>query len=168
MELDLNSLSAMHPRLGLSTALEYGYRVAIGLGRNGHSPAVNLAVSLDGHRQQGHLNWLAAPDGADAQLDFHRITEDTAEAVALALVHVSKGWVVERRLQRREFGDWRLTDADGNHIALEVSGVDKVDTGQRRLKEKLKQVERCRTTGAKVACVVELAPPRSRLKTAWS
>ena len=87
-------------------------------------------------------------------------------AVALALVHVSKGWVVDRRLQRREFGDWRLTDPEGNHIAMEMSGVDKVDTGQRRLKEKVAQVARCMTTGQKVACVVELAPPRSRLKSA--
>ena len=156
----------MHPRLGLSTAVEYGSRAAIGLGRNGHAPGVKLAVSLDDRRQQGHLYWRTAPRGADAQLDFHRITEDAAEAVALALVHVSKGWVVDRRLQRREFGDWRLTDPEGNHIAMEVSGVDKVDTGQRRLKEKVAQVARCMTTGQKVACVVELAPPRSRLKSA--
>ena len=108
----------MHPRLGLSTAVEYGSRAAIGLGRNGHAPGVKLAVSLDDRRQQGHLYWRTAPRGADAQ------------------------------------------------IAIEVSGVDKVDTGQRRLKEKVAQVARCMTTGQKVACVVELAPPRSRLKSA--
>lgn len=40
-----------------------------------------------------------------AQLDFDRVTEDAAEAIALAMVYVSNGWVVRRRLQRGENTD---------------------------------------------------------------
>jgi hypothetical protein len=165
MELHLTRLQEMHPILGLSAALEYEYRAAVGLARHAHSPGVRLAISLDGGRQRGHLHWSEASQGSDIQLDFHRVTEDAAEAVAMAVVFVGWGWTIVRRLQRREKGDWLLIDADGNYIAMEVSGVDGVDTGQRRLREKVQQVRQSSTRGSKVACVVELSPPRSRLRT---
>jgi hypothetical protein len=96
------------------------------------------------------------------QLDFGRITEDAAEAVALAMVHENGGWTVLRRMQRGDFADWLLLDADGREVALEVSGVDKVDTGQRRLKTKIRQVRRS-PADRKAAAVVELKPPRCRM-----
>jgi len=166
MDLHLTRRQEMHPILRLTTALEYEYRAAIGLARHGHTSGVRLGVSLDGQRRQGRLHWREAPPGADLQLDFHRVTEDAAEAVAMALVHVGRGWTILRKLQRRERGDWLLVDSDQNRIAMEVSGVDGIDTGQRLLKQKMQQVRQSRTRGSKVACVVELAPPRARLQTA--
>ena len=166
MDLHLTRLREMHPLLSLSTVLEFEYRAIIGLTMHTHASGVQLAVSLDGKRQQGRLHWPEVPQGADDQLDYHRVTEDAAEAVALALVHVGRGWTIVRRLQRRECGDWLLVDADRNYIAMEVSGVDDVDKGQRRLREKVRQVRQSPVRGGKVACVVELTPPRSRLQTA--
>lgn len=127
---------------------------------------VNLGIVLDGRGRRGTLHWLNASGGDAGQLDFHRVTEDTAEAIALALVHVAKGWVVRRRLQRGEAADWLLVDPDRNLVAMEVSGVNTVDPAQRRLREKVAQVGNCKVAGDKVACVVEIGPPRSRLRTA--
>jgi hypothetical protein len=76
------------------------------------------------------------------QHDCNRITEDGAEAVALALTHRHKGWRVIRRLQREEHADWLLEDTreSGRQVAaLEVSGVDRGGIAQ-RLTEKLAQV----------------------------
>ena len=165
MELDLGRLKDMHPLLSLSTAREYAYRAAVGLERHGHRSGVTLSVLPDAKRQKATLQWpLAAGDGG-AQLDFIRVTEDAAEAITLALVHVAKGWTVRRRLQRGESADWLLIDGDRNLVALEVSGVDTEDSRQRRLKEKAVQVGRCGLEAMKVASVVELRPPRCRTRT---
>lgn len=166
MDLHLIRLQEMHPVLPLRTALEYEYRAAIGLARHGHTPGVRLAVSHDGRRRQDRLHWREASPDADLQLDFHRVTEDAAEAVALALVHAGRGWTIVRRLQHRERGDWLLVDAERNHIALEVSGIDQTDSAHRRLREKVGQVRQAPTRGSKVACAVELAPPRCTVQTA--
>jgi len=64
-------------------------------------------------------------------LDANVVTELGAEALALALVHETRGWVVRRRLQRGEFADWLLDAPDGKVVALEVSGTDTVDRGLR-------------------------------------
>lgn len=165
MEIDLGRLHDMHPLLSHSTAREYAYRAAIGLDRHRHMPGVPLAVQFDGGRRKANIIWSAFPGEGGAQLDFHRVTEDTAEAVALALVHVANGWTIRRRLQRGEAADWLLIDGERNLVALEVSGVDILDTGQRRLKEKTEQVRRCGIEATKVACVMELRPPRCRTRT---
>jgi hypothetical protein len=166
MDLHLTHLQEMHPVLPLTTALEYEYRAAIGLARHGHTPGVRLAISHDGQSRHDRLHWRQASPDADLQLDFNRVTEDAAEAVALAVVHTGEAWTIVRRLQHRKRGDWLLVDADQNHIALEVSGVDQFDTARRRLREKVQQVRQAPTRGSKVACVVELAPPRCRVQTA--
>ncbi len=166
MELHLARLREMHPLLALSTVADYAHRAAVGLGRHKHISGVSLGIDLDSRVQRGTLHWDAASEDDAHQLDFHRVTEDTAEAVALALVHIAKGWVVRRRLQRGEAADWLLVDPDHNLVALEVSGTDTVDTARRRLAEKVDQVGRCKIAGTKAACVVEIGPPRSRLRTA--
>ncbi len=163
MDLNLMRLRAMHPLLPQSTASEYAQRAAIGLGRHGHSPGVELKIPLDDQARQAWLHWVVTSPANGSQLDFHRVTEDTANAIALALVHVAHGWVVRRRLQRGEFADWLLVDQDQNLVAMEVSGVNTVDTALRRCREKVQQVQKCRTPGRKAACVVELRPPRSRI-----
>jgi hypothetical protein len=166
MELDLSRLREMHPNLSLSTALEYENRAAVGLARHGHASGTRLHVVIDDQPRQDRLHWREAPPSAHLHLDFNRVTEDAAEAVAMVLVHASRGWTILRRLQRREKGDWLLADAHQHHIALKISGVDGIDTGDRRLREKMQQVAQSKIRGLKAACVVELTPPRSRLKSA--
>ena len=164
MEFDLTRLGEMHPLLAKSTAQEYAYRSAIGLGRHGHELGVRLKLNWTDRSGPSTLHWRVARAGAAAQLDFHRVTEDTAEAVALAVVHVTKGWVVRRRLQRGEFADWLLIDRGKSLVAMEVSGVDTTDAAGRRMREKVEQAKRCEIPGKKAACVVELQPPRSRMR----
>jgi hypothetical protein len=48
--------------------------------------------------------------------------------VALALVYVSRSWMVLRRLQREEHADWLLRETTSRRlVALEVSGTDEGD-----------------------------------------
>lgn len=54
------------------------------------------------------------------QHDHNRITEDGAEAVALALAHRHRAWRIIRRMQRGGRADWLLEDAGGGTVALEV------------------------------------------------
>jgi hypothetical protein len=157
----------MHPRLAPTTGADCAYKAAVGLARHGHVPGVSLEIAFDDRREHRALYWPDQSVAGDTHLDFNRVTEDAAEAIALALVHVVKGWVVRRRAQRQEHADWLLVDSDKQAIALEVSGVDMVDTGQRRLREKVGQVRRHQNPRAiKVACIVELGPPRTTLRTA--
>jgi len=167
MDVDVSRLLEMHPRLAPTTGADCAHKAAVGLSRHSHLPGVNLEIMFDGERQRAALNWSTGPDLDGDRLDFHRVTEDAAEAIALALVYVAKGWVVRRRAQREEHADWLLVDTDMRSIAMEVSGVDMIDAGQRRLREKVEQVRRHQNPRAiKVACIVELHPPRSRLRTA--
>lgn len=160
--LDLSLLKQMHPLLPAATALEYAHRAAIGLGRHRHEPGVVLSAALDGDLKQARLHWVPSPSHDAAQIDRQRVTEDAAEAIALALVHADRGWVVRRRLQRGEFADWLLVDPKRKHVALEVSGIDDGDDG-RRLREKIEQVRQTTVAPCRAACVVELATPHATL-----
>jgi hypothetical protein len=85
--------------------------------------------------------------------------------VALALIYSACGWVVRRRLQRRESADWLLVDSESQAIALEVSGLDAGSLAS-RLRLKLEQVRNSTIAQKKAACVVEIASPRAELKVA--
>ena len=157
-------LKSMHPLLPASTAIEYAYRAGVGLERHDHEPGVGLATLIEKVKGQTSLHWLPTSGGGE-QLDRHRITEDAAEAVALALVRVAQGWVVRRRLQRGESADWLLRDAQARLVALEVSGIDKGDDSE-RLRIKLEQVRGTTVGSQRAACVVELASPRATVAIA--
>jgi hypothetical protein len=94
-------------------------------------------------------------------VDYHRVTEEAAEGIALALVSSGCNWIVLRRLQRGEVADWLLRGSNGALVALEVSGLDAPDNG-RRLREKLAQVHKARFD-VKAACLVVLAKPQASL-----
>jgi hypothetical protein len=165
MKLDLMQLKSMHPLLPASTAAEYGHRAAVGLERHHHESGVPLATLIENLARAASLHWIGSPLGDVDLLDRDRITEDAAEAVALALVHVARGWVVRRRLQKGEAADWLLLDPEAGLVALEVSGIDKgEDSG--RLREKLEQVRRATIANRRVACVIELSTPRATVATA--
>lgn len=167
MEVDVGRLREMHPLLAPTSVTDYLHKVAVALSRHHHSPGASLDITLDGLQQNGILLW---PDGLALHidtLDFHRVTEDAAEAIVLTLTFVSKGWVVRRRMQRGEHADWLLADPANRRIALEVSGVNSVDRSQQKLREKVEQVRRHPNQQAiKAACVVELSVSRCRLRTA--
>lgn len=158
-------LKSMHPLLSALTAAEYGHRAGIGLERHLHVPGVALDAWNEGVAQEARLHWTGSPFGDFEQLDRHRITEDAAEAIALALVHVARGWVVRRRLQRGESADWLLQDRESFLVALEISGIDAGDVTD-RLRIKLGQVRRATIAGQRAACVVELSTPRAKVATA--
>ena len=77
----------MHPGLPFDVVLGMVGRAALALERNAHAPGVKLSLDLQRVLSNAALSWL----GADlAKIDMHdhnRITEDGAEAVALALAH---------------------------------------------------------------------------------
>lgn len=126
-------------------------------------PGVHLTVIGEDWLKGGRLVWAEIQRPSDEVYDGHRLTEDGAEGIALAVVHALFGWTVRRRLQRGESGDWLLFDEEGRYLVLEVSGVSDRGEGRRRLKDKLLQVSRCVIPAFKAACVVEFAGPLLRL-----
>lgn len=163
MKIDLARLRDLHPLLPLPTALGYTQRAALGLGRRGHSSGVTIKISLEENERKGVLTWEKVDLSEAEQIDSHRITEDAAEAIALALVKVSNNWTVRRRAMRGESADWFLRDSNQHVVALEISGINGIDLNGARMKEKLLQVAKCRTLGTKAACVIELQPPGVRM-----
>ncbi|MFL6196169.1 MAG: hypothetical protein ACJ75H_18460 [Thermoanaerobaculia bacterium] len=161
MEINLSELRAMHPRLPEDVALLMTVRAALGLQRNGHESPVAIGLDLERVASQGLLFW---PGSDLAELDQHdhdRVTEDGAEAIALALAHRHRGWRVVRRLQREERADWLLEpsgEAMGERIALEVSGVDRGSVTA-RLAEKLAQVAQSTDVDQRCAGVVGFEKP---------
>jgi hypothetical protein len=155
----------MHPLLPASTAAEYGYRAAVGLERHRHTSGVALTTSIESGTREASLHWTSSSPGGGDQLDRNRITEDAAEAVALALVHVAQGWVVRRRLQRGESADWLLVDSEARLVALEVSGIDEGEVFK-RIRVKLEQVRSASIAKQRAACVVELSTPRATIAMA--
>ena len=99
------------------------------------------------------------------QHDDNRITEDGAEAVALAVAHRYRAWRVIRRMQREEHADWLLEDArEGGRrlIALEVSGVNRGGLVA-RLSEKLAQVAKNTDVDQRWAGVIGFEEPIAAL-----
>lgn len=165
MKLDLTQLKSMHPLLPASTAAEYAHRSAVGLERHQHEPGVALETLIEQVEHDASLHWARSTPADIEQLDRHRVTEDTAEAIALSLVHVALGWVVRRRLQRGESADWLLRDRDARLVALEVSGIHAGEVAD-RLRIKLAQVRHATISEMRAACVVELSRPRAELAMA--
>src|SRR5262245_48880693 len=110
MEINLADLREMHPRLPEDLVLVMMARGALGLQRNGHRSPVGTSVEVEQITTQGLLAWPRADLTNLAQHDFNRVTEDGAEAVALALAHRARGWHVVRRMQREEHADWLLEE----------------------------------------------------------
>lgn len=171
MQLDLRLLKQMHPLLPDTVGADYVYRAAIALDRQSHKPATPLDVlfldrkgrSSATRRSAATLDWeWCSADEEGAQLDRHRVTEDGAEGVALALVGAARRWVIRRRLQRGEFADWLLIDPQGRLVALEVSGIDG-SYKKERLEEKWRQVQKVSISSIHVVCIVAFGPPTLHL-----
>lgn len=156
MRLMLHELCSNHPKLRWHTT-DLSRCGALALRRAGHVSPVEAGVDHDGEVGTAEIHWLSEGLSALEVLDRHRVTEDGAEAVALAYVHARDGWVVKRRLQRTDSADWLLRRETGE-LALEVSGTDTGDAGA-RLKAKRDQVARCTLRAERLAVVVAFDAP---------
>jgi len=165
VEIDLAQLREMHTRLPTDLALAMVGRAALALERNHHAPGVRVSLDLERVMSSGLLSWPGADLGEIEQHDHNRITEDGAEAVALALAHRYRAWRVIRRMQREEHADWLLEDArEGGRqvVALEVSGVNRGPLVA-RLWEKLAQVAKSIDVDQRWAGVVGFEEPAAAL-----
>lgn len=165
--LDLSRLCDMHPRLPGDLAAIMAMRAALGLQRNKHSDGVNLHMAIEKAVSGCVLTWPAAELGLAKQHDHNRITEDGAEAIALAVAHTTKTWRVVRRMQREERADWLFEhDSDGRRklVAFEVSGIDRGSIVV-RMREKLAQVAKSSDVDHRCAGVVGFERPEAALKS---
>jgi hypothetical protein len=162
MKLDLDALRMRHPAIPIERAGDLILNAAIALQRR-HAPGISMAALVLRERQATTLSWTPRAPADAEQLDEVNATELGAEAIALALVHATHGWMVRRRLQRREYADWLLVDAAGSHVAMEVSGTDDGDAAG-RMRDKLDQVSKCVAAPTRVACVVRFLEPTATLE----
>jgi len=94
VELDLEPIGAMHPVLQrVGEAAKYLRSGALAFSRSNHAPGVIARLSNGGEVGQATIRWAPLPDVALALdlTDEKRVTEDGAEAVALAFVHACSG-----------------------------------------------------------------------------
>ncbi len=143
------------------------YRAVIGLQRR-HSPGVHLEIDVQDRRSREQLAWRQRERSAALYQDMNRVTEEGAEAIALAVACTRGGWRVERRLQSRlaEGADWLLGSVvSGAKLVLEVSGTDEGDIAA-LLARKLTQARGSpfAATAQPGACVVSFLEPSA---TVW-
>ena len=164
--IDLASLCDMHPRLREMAAIMV-LRAALGLQRNNHSPGAELQMAIESVELRCILTWFAADLGTVEQHDSNRITEDGAEAIALAVAHKTKDWRVVRRMQQEEHADWLLEHRDREVrklVAFEVSGTDDKSI-TRGLRDKLAQVAKSVDVDQRCAGVVGFKQPQVALQS---
>lgn len=156
MTLRLHNLYLNHPKLrGHPTDyLKFG---SLALQRSGHISPVRSNVEHDGEKAATQIEWPRQDMSTLGAIDSQRVTEDGAEAVALAYVNLKASWVVKRRLQRGESADWLLNNSTG-WLAMEVSGTV-TDNPQHRLAEKKRQVALCSLPAERLAVVVAFDSP---------
>jgi hypothetical protein len=133
MKLALHELCSMHPKLR-GHSVDLSKLGALSLQRAGHTSPIQAGVDHAGEAATADIEWLAQELAQLEVLDGNRVTEEGAEAVALAYASSWGGWVVKRRLQRTEWADWLLQN-DKGWLALEVSGTAEGNPLS-RLKEK--------------------------------
>lgn len=142
-------------------------RAALGLGRNKHSSGAEIQMDIERAVSRCALTWPAADPGVAEQHDENRITEDGAEAIALAVAHQTSSWRIVRRMQREEHADWLLEHHENGKrklIAFEVSGIDRGSI-RGRLREKLTQVAKNSDLEQRCAGVVGFEQPEAVLRS---
>lgn len=156
MRLMLHDLLLMHPRLrGHPT--DYARCGALALQRSGHESPIRTEIDHDGSPSVAHIEWQTQDVSLLRVIDANRITEDGAEALALAYANLIGGWVVERRMRRGEYADWLLRQPN-RRLALEVSGTIYRDE-RVILNEKIRQVAGCLLPVERLAIVVAFDRP---------
>lgn len=156
MKLALHELLNVHVALR-GHPIDYARSGALALARAGHSSPVRSVTEHDGRSGHAQIEWLEHDPAILGAVDEHRLTEDGAEAVALAYTHAIGRWLVKRRLRRGEYADW-LLQMEGRSLALEVSGTTTNDA-RGRLREKMEQVAHCTLPASRMAVVVGFVQP---------
>jgi hypothetical protein len=156
MTLRLHDLYLNHPKLRGHPA-DYAKYGALALQRARHSCPVTTSIEHEGQNAVAQTEWPIQDMSVLGTADAHRVTEDGAEAVALAYVHFKSAWVVKRRLQRGESADWLLSNPTG-WLAMEVSGTI-ADDPHSRLITKRKQISQCSLPAERLAVVVAFNAP---------
>lgn len=167
MDIDLAELREMHPLLPEDLTLVMIGRAALSLQKNGHGSPVNIRLDVDRTVTRGKLAWPGSDPAFLDQHDSKRLTEDGAEAIALALGSRARGWRVVRRMQQGESADWLLEDSGegtSQRIALEVSGVARGSITS-RLTQKLKQVLQSEDVDQQWAGIVGFEEPVTALRS---
>ena len=165
--IDLGALRDMHPRLPPDMGAMMVLRAALGLQRNNHSPGAELQMAIESARLRCVLTWPAADLGTLEQHDSKHITEDGAEAIALAVARRTKNWQVLRRMQQGEHADWLLERRDNagrKLVAFEVGGTD-TESIARPLRDKLAQVAKAVGFDQRCAGVVGFKQPQAVLRS---
>ena len=165
--IDLARLCEMHPRLPAEMASLMVVRAGLGLQRNRHSSGVDVQVTIEKAVSFSALAWPLADLGTIEQHDSKRITEDGAEAIALALAYRARAWCVVRRLQQGYFADWIMEYQDKGVkklVALEVGGTDHSST-KKYLSKKMAQVAQSTDVDQRCAGIVGFQQPEVLLKS---
>jgi hypothetical protein len=105
-------------------------RAAFALERNGHSAGVRLSLDVERVTTDALMSWPPADLSKIEQHDHNRITEDGAEAVALAAAHQHRAWRVVRRMQREEHADWLLENTGDEWFAIGVRRLLELGEGR--------------------------------------
>lgn len=157
MTLSLHDLCSMHPKLrGHPT--DYAKFGALALQRAGHASPIPVGMDHDGRENKADIMWLSQDMTVLKVLDSNRVTEDGAEAVALAYANATEGWVVKRRLQQREGADW-LLGKERRWLALEISGTAVGDPFARLRVKKQQLIANCSLDAERLAVVVVFDAP---------
>ncbi len=160
MNLDIEQLETQHPLL-VATPIRYVEMARIALLRAKHASPTKAAVRCDDLSSAVTLTWdTSAMKTLPQAVDQIRVTEDAAEAIALAFVHTHAAWRIDRRCRRGEYADWLLRSPNGKrYAALEISGIadESASLMQTRLEEKSRQVGRSLAAPEKLAIVVGFA-----------
>lgn len=167
MDIDLADLREMHPRLPEDLALVMIGRAALSLQQNGHESPAGIRLDVERTVTRGMLSWPGSDLSVLDQHDSKRLTEDGAEAIALALGHRARGWRIVRRLQQGEHADWLLEEPGEQaslRIALEVSGVARGSITS-RLTQKLEEVSESEDVDQRWAGVVGFQQPVAALRS---
>ncbi len=98
--IDLDDLEDLCPGLPAQSAGPLAFRAAVALQRH-HEPGVELIATVRDQPLREEVRWTKRPARSAATEDFDSVTEEGAEALALALAFRQCGWRVKRRLQAR-------------------------------------------------------------------
>lgn len=159
--IDLDAVADLCPGLRAESAEPLAFRAVMALQRR-HRPGVKLLGLWRGEDLREAVQWRARPAQLAQMEDFNRVTEEGAEALALALTGRRCGWRVKRRLQSRlsEGADWLMVNG-ATKVIVEVGGTDEGDL-EALYRRKITQAQGASWPKgtARAACVVRFVEPK--------
>jgi hypothetical protein len=159
--IDLDDVARLCPGLRAESAEPLAFRAVIALQRH-HQSGVKLSGTMRGKDLREALKWKERPAQLTEMEDFNRVTEEGAEALALALAGRHCGWRVKRRLQSRlsEGADWLMVSG-ASEVIVEVGGTDEggLEVLHRRKVSQAQGASWPRGV-ARAACMVRFVEPK--------